>query len=134
MAEGGGAGGSLSEGVSLGMGLGSPEPGLGRQPSWASGQGAAQDLGARLRGLLQLGLGPLPGQRFLQFGFKKQSVTWQRKRGSEGHRSPLRGAQGSSRGPQAPSPGQSAVSLKARFLQQPRQRLNTHLLPWTQES
>lgn len=27
------------------------------------------------------------------------------------------------------SPGQSAVSLKARFLQQPRHRLNTHLLP-----
>ena len=32
------------------------------------------------------------------------------------------------------SPGQSAVSLKARFLQQPRHRLNTHLLPWTQKS
>lgn len=29
-----------------------------------------------------------------------------------------------------PSPGQSAVSLKARFLQQPRHRLKTHLLPW----
>lgn len=27
-------------------------------------------------------------------------------------------------------PGQSAVSLNARFLQHPRHMLNTHLLPW----
>lgn len=46
-----------------------------------------------------------------------------------------RGVGGGSKGSVASaSPGQSAVSLKARFLQQPRHRLNTHLLPWTQKS
>lgn len=73
--------------LSLGVGAShSPEPGGragGRQPLSPSGQGTAQHLGEAARvpraclwGLLQLGLGPLPGQRLLQFGFKKQSVTW----------------------------------------------------------
>lgn len=60
--------------------------------SCPSGQGTAHDLREAtwfsrpgLLWFLQPRLGPLPGQRLLQFGFKKQSMTWQRdKRGKWG--------------------------------------------------
>lgn len=51
--------------------------------SCPSGQSIGHDLGKAVPApqilqaeALQLGLGPLSGQRQLQFGFKKQSVTW----------------------------------------------------------
>lgn len=83
------AGGSLSKGISLsGMRRGhSGSPwawgGAVSGSGCSSGQGAAHHLrkaawlpGSCWLGLLQPGRGPLPGQRLLQFGFKKQSVTW----------------------------------------------------------
>lgn len=51
----------------------------------------------------------------------------------QGGRGSLDSGQGGGGGGR-PSPGQSAVSLKARFLQQPRHRLNTHRLPWARET
>lgn len=111
-------------------------------PIGPSGQGTAHDLreapggpGPCLRRILQSRLGPFPDQRLLQFGLKKQTVTWQREQGSKGL-----GTVGGARAPggwrawPGAPPGQSAVSLKARFLQQLRHRLNTHLLPWAQDS
>lgn len=69
---------SLSEGVSL-----SGTPRLWQQSWGSSGQRTTQDLRQAPRfprpsllRVLQPGLGPLPGQRLLQFGFKKQSMTW----------------------------------------------------------
>lgn len=88
------AGGSLSKGVSLtGTWVEASAAGLGGGTWGCScplGQGTAHNLREAtwfsrpgLLWFLQPRLGTLPDQRPLQFGFKKQSVTWQRGRRRE---------------------------------------------------
>lgn len=65
-----------------------PDVGLGGGALRPSGRRTAHSLRPAARLLLlkalRLGLCPLPGQILLQFGFKKQPVTWQRRWGESG--------------------------------------------------